>query len=84
MVMPSMQWLWRSVILYPQKYILVSCKLVLRETAYSSLEIDEEPYKRSLDAMMDCFNPEGEYIPEKVKSKPDWTITNHQHENGAQ
>lgn len=56
------------MILYLQKYILVSCKLVLRETAYSSLEIDEEPYKRSLDAMMDCFNPEGEYIPEKVKS----------------
>lgn len=56
------------MILDLRKYILVSCKLVLCETAYSSLEIDEEPYKHSLDAMMDCFNPEGEYIPEKVNS----------------
>ena len=56
------------VILYLQKYILVSCKLVFCEAAYSSLEIEEEPYKHSLDAMMDCFDQEGEYIPEKVKS----------------
>ena len=56
------------MILCLRKYILVSCKWVFCETAYSSLEIDEEPHKRSIDAMMDCFNQEGEYIPEKVNS----------------
>ena len=33
-----------------------------------NLEITEEPYKHSIDAMLQCFSPEGKYIAERVES----------------